>query len=186
MGEAQSALDALKRAHVYATNDAAITENLAVAHLAAGEASVAEALLSHLIARGATSGLLHMRHGLALQQLGRLPEAEQALRLALQTAPGEADVYVNLSNVLAAREHIDEALAVLRDALSRWPGHRTRCTTVARCCSGSGGLTKPRKPTPKRCGPIPCISMPVTITAWCLRTWASSTKRQRAIARRWR
>ena len=66
MGEAQSALDALKRAHVYATNDAAITENLAVAHLAAGEASVAEALLSHLIARGATSGLLHMRHGLAL------------------------------------------------------------------------------------------------------------------------
>ena len=66
LGEAQSALDALKRAHVYATNDAAITENLAVAHLAAGEASVAEALLSHLIARGATSGLLHMRHGLAL------------------------------------------------------------------------------------------------------------------------
>ena len=124
MGEAQSALDALKRAHVYAPNDAAITENLAVAHLAAGEASVAEALLSRLIARGATSGLLPMRHGLALQQLGRLPEAEQALRLALQTAPGEADVYVNLSNVLAAREHIDEALAVLRDALSRWPGHR--------------------------------------------------------------
>lgn len=31
---------------------------------------------------------------------------------------------MNLSNVLAAREHIDEALAVLRDALSRWPGHR--------------------------------------------------------------
>jgi protein O-GlcNAc transferase len=104
-------------------DDLAMLENLGVAFLATGQFDRAESQFRHVMARGASSGLLQMRLGLALSAQRKLEEASHALASAVRQAPGEAEAHVNLGNVLAELGRSAEALASFEQALVLQPGH---------------------------------------------------------------
>jgi tetratricopeptide (TPR) repeat protein len=56
--------------------------------------------------------------GYALLQIGRAPEAEQYLRLAIARRPDDSGAYSNLGNALQQLGRLDEALATYRLALA--------------------------------------------------------------------
>ena len=60
--------------------------------------------------------------GLAALRLGRLDEAEGALRAGLQAAPGNAELWLNLGNVAFARRDVAAAVADYAKAAELAPG----------------------------------------------------------------
>ena len=63
---------------------------------------------------------MHTAIAECLRALGRLPEAEQAIRLALRRIPGSAAANVELARVLEARGDPAGARAALERALAMW------------------------------------------------------------------
>ncbi|MEK8029261.1 tetratricopeptide repeat protein [Ideonella sp. DXS29W] len=66
---------------------------------------------------------LHVNRGEVLRTLTRWPEAEAALRRALELLPDNVEALNNLGLVLQARGRHDEAEAAYRQALALRPGH---------------------------------------------------------------
>ena len=67
-----------------------------------------------------TDPFVHTGIAECLRELGRLAEAEQAIRLALRRIPGSAAANVELARVLEARGDAAGALAALERALTMW------------------------------------------------------------------
>lgn len=65
---------------------------------------------------------VHSNLGAALQELGRLAEAEASLRRALEIRPAYAEASSNLGNVLKDRGQLEDAVASYRRALETNPG----------------------------------------------------------------
>ena len=65
------------------------------------------------------SAVLHNLLGLCLQELGRFPEAEAQLKLALQAAPGVAAFHANLAELYALLRRDGEAIAAYQAALQQ-------------------------------------------------------------------
>ena len=103
--------------------DPAVLENLGTAYLVGGDPAAAERELRRAIAAGGTRSLLRMRLGMALAGLERLEEAEALLRTAQQQDPQDADIGINLGNVLASRGFPDAALEQYSKVLDATPGH---------------------------------------------------------------
>lgn len=61
----------------------------------------------------------HLLHGNTLLRLGRLAEAEQPYRRALQVEPGNRSAWTNLIIALKGQGKVDEALAQVRAAEAR-------------------------------------------------------------------
>lgn len=64
-----------------------------------------------------------MKQALALQQTGRIDEAEDALRRLLLSHPNEPGVLNNLANVLKDSGRIEESVELCREALALQPGN---------------------------------------------------------------
>jgi tetratricopeptide (TPR) repeat protein len=67
-----------------------------------------------------TDPLVHTGIAESLRELGRLDEAEQAIRLALQAVPGSAAAHVELARILGAQGDAAGARAALEQALALW------------------------------------------------------------------
>ncbi len=85
-----------------------------------GDWERAYALRQEFLRANPTDAFVHFGISEALRELGRLDEAEQAIRLALKRTPGSASAHVELSHVLKARGDTAGARAALERALSMW------------------------------------------------------------------
>lgn len=74
-------------------------------------------LIAKAVRLSGDRALFHGNLGEAYRSAGKLGEAEQHLRRALQLDPNLPDVYSNLGNVLRATDRPDEAIAAFRQAL---------------------------------------------------------------------
>jgi len=78
--------------------------------------------------------------GNALQELGKLDEAEASLRHALSLKPDYAEVHGNLGNTLKALNRLDEAEASYRQALSLRPDYAEVLCNLGNTLKESGRL----------------------------------------------
>jgi len=85
--------------------------------LANGRPAAALAALKQAIALDQQWGPAHRHLGIALQELGRLEEAESAYREALRIDPADAASYLNLGELLHARGHYPQAQQCFVSAL---------------------------------------------------------------------
>ncbi len=82
----------------------------------------AEAVSRSLLATSPTLAAAWNVLGRALNNLGRLAEAEQALSTAVELAPDLADAWLNLAHVKRARAHYAEAEHACQQAMAQPPG----------------------------------------------------------------
>lgn len=80
-------------------------------------------LWSDVVAKSPAKARPHVNLGLALQNAGRLEEAQRHYRRALEIHPGYPFALNNLGNVLRRRGAAEEAEALFRAALQERPGH---------------------------------------------------------------
>jgi tetratricopeptide (TPR) repeat protein len=85
-----------------------------------GDWERAYALRQDFLRANPTDPLVHIGIAEALRQLGRLAEAEQAVRLTLQRIPGSATAHVELARILGARGDAAGARTALERALAIW------------------------------------------------------------------
>src|SRR5882672_5043081 len=85
-----------------------------------GDWDRAYALREEFLTANATDPLVHSGVAEALRQLGRLPEAEQEVRLTLERIPASASANVELARILQARGDAAGARAALERALVIW------------------------------------------------------------------
>jgi tetratricopeptide (TPR) repeat protein len=85
-----------------------------------GEWERACALRQDVLRANPTDPFVHISIAECLRELGRLPEAEEAIRLALKRTPGSARAHVELARVLQARGDAAGARAALERALEMW------------------------------------------------------------------
>lgn len=105
--------------------------------LAAQRLDQAEALLRQLLARqndAAAQDLL----GVVLSRQGRLDEAEQAFRAALDAEPGLASAHQHMARLRLLQGRREEALAALRQAAQRGPLEKDLALTLAAAERASG------------------------------------------------
>ncbi len=109
----QFAENALARALSLAPDNAEIAANLAQIHLLTGNASRALELLRPIAEKAPTVAAIHHRIGLACQELGRLEEAEQAYREAMDLGSRDPAVLNNRAVVLQALGRVLDAIVLL-------------------------------------------------------------------------
>jgi tetratricopeptide (TPR) repeat protein len=80
----------------------------------------AYALRQEFLRANPTDAFVHFGIAEALRELGRLADAEQAIRLALKRTPGSAAAHVELARVLQARGDAAGSRAALERALEMW------------------------------------------------------------------
>lgn len=80
----------------------------------------------------------HYHRGRALRKLGRLDEAEQALRLAIGERRGDGAVWNELGVVLFALRKPADSIEAFRRSLSVRPGHPNTLSNLAAACLRSG------------------------------------------------
>lgn len=119
-GRTKEALAHAQRGAAVAPESETLTA-LATAYGALGDHTSAVATLQHLIALQPDSRGPYTNLGVELRALGRLPEAEAALRTALRYRPDSALAHNNLANVLAQRGN-PEALQHYAAAVQIEPG----------------------------------------------------------------
>jgi Flp pilus assembly protein TadD len=86
-----------------------------------GDWERAYSLRQEFLRANPTDPLMHVGVSESLRELGRLGEAERAIRLTLERIPGSATAQVELGRVLAARGDSAGARAALERALAMWP-----------------------------------------------------------------
>lgn len=69
--------------------------------------------------------------GKTLREAGNLPQAEEALRRALQINPDNSDYSVELAEIYADRWNLDLAIETLKHALNRQKGDAAPCAALA-------------------------------------------------------
>ena len=122
-GEADEAAALIRKALDGGAPEAAMQENLGLAHLVLRNFATAEALFRDALVLGASHGSLYLRLGIALSSQGKLADAVTALREAAARSPGDVDVHLNLGNTLAERGEAEEALACYNRVLALQRNH---------------------------------------------------------------
>ena len=85
-----------------------------------GEWDRACALRQDFLRANPTDPFMHVGVAECLRELGRLPEAEESIRLALKRTPGSAAAQVELARVLSTRGDAAGSRAALERALAMW------------------------------------------------------------------
>jgi tetratricopeptide (TPR) repeat protein len=96
-----------------------------------GDASLAEAVFSRLIATHGSTPEVHVLLGQAHAQQGDFESAIAALQRALQQKPDVADAHTALGAIYMKQGRLDEAAAALRAALTHHPDDATAAQTLA-------------------------------------------------------
>ena len=104
---------------IEALRNAALSAGARLAGLK-GDWERAYALRQDYLRANPTDPFVHTDIAECLRELGRLEEAEQAIRLALRRIPGSAAANVELARVLEARGDAAGARAALERALAMW------------------------------------------------------------------
>jgi tetratricopeptide (TPR) repeat protein len=102
VAEAKLAAIELAANQIEAFRNAALSKGAQLAGLK-GDWERAYALHQDFLRANPTDPFVHTRIAECLRELGRLTEAEQAIRLALQRIPGSAAAYVELARILEVR-----------------------------------------------------------------------------------
>jgi predicted O-linked N-acetylglucosamine transferase (SPINDLY family) len=110
----------------------------------AGRPDVAAAEAAALRARRPQDAEPARLHGIALFQLGRLPDALQALTQARRHAPQSVEVLCNLGSVLLAAGDATTASGVLEDALVLAPAHPAVLNGLGNARRAAGDLAGAR------------------------------------------
>ncbi len=79
--------------------------------------------LSRAVELDDTNPIFYVNYGMALQESGRLEEAEKCFRKALALDSKNVDAVINLGNVYRIKGQFQEAIAAYEDALVRDPGN---------------------------------------------------------------
>ncbi|HQN06498.1 MAG TPA: tetratricopeptide repeat protein [Thermoanaerobaculia bacterium] len=139
-GDAETALEAFRRAATADPADAAIRNNLGNALAARGDApeALAEFREAARLAPDAAAG--HRNAGLTLAEMRRFEEARVAFEQAARLEPENAATIGDLANVLAQLGRADEALARYREALRLDPSSRLVRHNLARLLARAGRL----------------------------------------------
>jgi len=98
-----------------------VLQAMAEVHLLSRRPAEALVIYDDLVARHARSPKLWNERGIALHQLGRLPEAEESYRQALEAEAGYAIAQNNLGVSLYHRGAAEEAVTAFRTALDAEP-----------------------------------------------------------------
>ena len=105
----------------------------------AGDLPLAEACYRQLLAEASPpDGEVAANLGALLRSLGRLQEAEQHYRWALQACPADPLLLVNACNLLRQVGQAQETTQLLHQGLARWPGHRALAWGLALSLHHSG------------------------------------------------
>ncbi len=138
--DAETALEAFRRAAIADPSDAAIRNNLGNALAARGDApgALAEFREAARLAPDAAEG--HRNAGLTLAEMGRFEEARAAFDEAVRLEPGDASTIGDLANVHAQLGRADEALARYREALRLDPSSRLVRHNLSRLLARTGRL----------------------------------------------
>jgi tetratricopeptide (TPR) repeat protein len=81
------------------------------------------------------SGIFWYNQGVALQELERYPEAEEAYRQAIAKDPNDAVAYYNLGVLLRKLERYSEAEEAYRQAIAKDPNYATAYTNLGNLLS---------------------------------------------------
>jgi Flp pilus assembly protein TadD len=119
VAEAKLAAIELAANQIEAFRNAALSKGAQLAGLK-GDWERAYALHQDFLRANPTDPFVHTRIAECLRELGRLTEAEQAIRLALQRIPGSAAAYVELARILEVRGDATGARTALERALAMW------------------------------------------------------------------
>jgi tetratricopeptide (TPR) repeat protein len=101
--------------------------------LQAGDAAGAAAVFETMLARGIEHPAVRSNLGAAYSRLGRLEEAVEQQRRALELAGGNADVRLNLAIALSKAGRIPEAAEEAARVLEAKPDHRSALLLLADC-----------------------------------------------------
>lgn len=110
---------AIAESQIEAYRSSALSAGAQLAELE-GDWERAYTLRQEYLRANPTDMFVHTRIAEALRGLGRLDEAEQAVRLGLQRVPGSAANHVELARVLQARGDAAGARAAVERALGMW------------------------------------------------------------------
>ena len=138
--DAETALEAFRRAAIADPADAAIRNNLGNALAARGDAPGALAEFREAARLAPSEAAGHRNAGLTLAEMGRLEEARATFEEAVRLEPGDASTIGDLANVLAGLGRADEALARYREALRLDPSSRLVRHNLARLLARTGRL----------------------------------------------
>ena len=97
----------------------------------AGHPQAALELFDYTLALSPDFAQAHCSRGMTLSGLGRLAEAEQALRRSLALKPNQAEAWFGLGNVQAAQNQPDAAIEAFRQALKLQPDNAPTWTNLA-------------------------------------------------------
>ncbi len=105
----------------------------------------AERLWADTVAKRPSSSRARVAYAEALANLGRLPEADAQLRVAVDQSPADPVARVRLGSVLAARGSMDEAIEHLERALALDPGQvdASRLLGIALAVDGQNARAVP-------------------------------------------
>ena len=120
-GRLQEALEHLHRAVQLDPDSADAHTNLGVALVRVGDFEAGVEHLHRSRELQPDQAGVYYNWGLALVQRGRFAEAAQQLGQALQSAPGDRDRFQEVADLWAAHDQSERSIAVLRQALGRWP-----------------------------------------------------------------
>ncbi|BBK37004.1 hypothetical protein STAQ_20820 [Allostella sp. ATCC 35155] len=109
---------------------------------AAGAHQAAAARLQRVVALGVAQAGDFSNLGSALQELGRWPEAEAALRRAATLAPRAPEIRANLANLLMLAGRYPEAVAEYAAADRIDPGGTARSYNFGHALAGAGRLAE--------------------------------------------
>ena len=118
-GRPTEASKALSRAVSLAPQEPQIRYLLALAYSDAGDALQALAELDVVLGHQPENFRAHNNRGSALQTLGRLSEAEESYRRALELAPHMEPPYINLGHLLQSRGKPEEARRLYTEAIAK-------------------------------------------------------------------
>lgn len=108
------------------------------AQLDRGESDAAVSSLAHAAAIDPNRAAIRYSHGLALEAIGRLAEAEIAYRAAVALQDPYPVAWNNLGNVLDALGRPADAVAALKTAIAQLPGYSIAHNNLGATLAGQG------------------------------------------------
>lgn len=139
-GSFDEAARCFARAARHDSTDRSLPAYLAAAWMGAGRPAAAARQLGRAIGSVRTRTVDRIRHALALRAAGRVDDADEALRRAVQHDPESAELHFQLGTLLADRESFDEAELRFTQALNLDRDHAAAMVSLAMCLATRGAL----------------------------------------------